>query len=194
LKIEFKSRLITRNPDSGTNKAYIIIAAAIVACIVFAALKLYTYATIGFAVALVTVLVITIAKKGRIHAVVVSDKLLHLTPTSVTIDGRMFRISEITDLAFHIDAFSGMRYPSERATSSGMQNLISFKYHGSEEQYNFFLQNRQHAVQLCAVIREYYRNRIPVVETDYAGRRTWLMQRIETMEEVEKFKKRHKIP
>jgi hypothetical protein len=143
---------------------------------------------------MLTIVVILFMKKGKIQAYMVSKHPLLLTPDSIKIDTTTYRINEITDLVITIHSYNAMNDPSGSESYNGMRNNISFKYHGAEEYHWFYLRNRQHAIELCAVLREYYRKKIPVTEKDMTGKRTWLMQRLENMQEVEAFKKRHKIP
>jgi hypothetical protein len=89
--------------------------------------------------------------------------------------------------------YSSSQNSSSRGTSNGINNKLSFEYNSSKKECSFLIGNKKHALQLCAVLREYYRKKLPVIETNMYGVRTYLLQQIKTKEEMELFKRRHKI-
>jgi len=170
------------------------VAVCIIGCIAFAAVKMYQYATVSFVLAMVTILILVFMKKGNIQAYMISDLPLVMTPDTIVAGNRSFRINEITGLKLTIHSYKGMNNPGGTTYLSGINNTVEFTCNGVTEYHWFYLKSKEHATELCAVLREYYRKKIPVTEKDMNGRRTWLMQPLKTMEEVEAFKKRHQIP
>lgn len=193
MDIQFTSRLIKANADKKTNYGYRLIGLGIIGAIAFGAFKMYNIATISFSISIATIIYILIAKKGNVAAFYVSGEKFIMTPNDIQIAQQTFPVNKISALTLTIHSFSGMDF-ADGSTSNGMTNNISFTFNGKEHYHWFYLANRNHTVELCAVLREYYRARVPVVERDYKRRRTWLMQLLETKEEIETFKARHKIP
>lgn len=191
---QFKSFLVTRNTDRSLNRAYILVAVCILASVALGAAKLYQYSTAAFALSIVVIIIMLFTKKGNIQAYLISDLPLVMTPDSIIVGNKTFRLNEVTRLQLLIHSYKGMNNPRSSTYLSGINNKIEFTAHGVAEYHSFYLNSKEHATQLCAVLREYYRKKIPVTEKDMTGRRTWLMQPLATMEEVEAFKKRHKIP
>ncbi len=195
--MEFKSYIIKTNEDKTTNNTQYFVAIGIIACLVFAALSMYNMATIIFAAVVIIVLVIAFAKKGNIQAYQISHEQFVLTPTSIRIDQKTYKISEISEIVFTVHSFNGLNYSdgsSNYKTSNGMDNYLSFSYRRLTENCQFYLNSKKHALDLCAVLREYYRAKIPIIEKDMNGSRTWMLKRMETKAEFEIFKTRHKIP
>ena len=168
-----------------------------IACIAFAALGMYSISTFLFAAVVILIIVVAFAKKGNIQSNLVSKEQVVLTPASIRIDQKSYKISEISDIVFIVHSFNGMDYSQggkSYETSNGMDNYITFSYMGLSENCQFYLNSKKHALDLCAVLREYYRAKIPIIEKDMNGSRTWLLKRMETKAEFEVFKTRHKIP
>jgi len=158
---------------------------------------MYTVSTIFFGAVVVIVIGIALAKRGNIQAYEISREPFVLTPTGIRIGQISFKISEISEIVFIVHSFRGMDYSDgggSYKTSDGMDNYLSFTHNGIPEKFRFYINSKKHALDLCSVLREYYRAKIPVVEQDMFGRRTWLLKRLETKAEYEVFKTRHKIP
>jgi len=157
---------------------------------------MYSISTILFVAVIIIILVAAFAKKGNIQAYQISSEQILLTPASVRIDQKTYKISEVSDIVFVVHSFNGMNYSDsgDYKTSDGMDNYLSFSYMGLTEECRFYLNSKKHALDLCAVLREYYRSKIPIIEKDMNGSRTWLLKRMETKAEFEIFKTRHKIP
>lgn len=197
-ELVFKSKIIKANSSKGSNNVFMVVGLLLIAFLGFAALNNYEYATIAFVLAVVAVIGIAVIKKGNIATQVVSNETILITPETITIGDQRFSVKDISNLFLRLHSYNGMNIRWEvgqmGTPANGMNNEISFDYLGKKEQYHFYLANRKHAIALCAVLREYYRAKIPVTEIDFAGRRTCLMQLLETKEEIEQFKRRHKIP
>ena len=197
MDLEFKSYIIKPNEDKTTNNTRYFVGIGIIACLAFAAFGMYSISTFIFAAIVIIILVIAFAKKGNIQASQISQEQIVLTPVSIRIDQKNYKISEISEIVFTVHSFNGMNYSdgtSNYSTSDGMDNYISFSYLGLPENCQFYLNSKKHALDLCAVLREYYRAKVPIIEKDMNGSRTWLLKRMETKAEFEIFKKRHKIP
>lgn len=195
--MEFKSFIVKNNEDKTTNYTQYIAGIGIIACFAFAAFGMYTVSTIFFGAVVVIVIGIALAKRGNIQAYEISKEPFILTPTGIRIGQISFKISEISEIVFVVHSFSGMDYSDGGGTyktSDGMDNYLRFTRNGLLENFRFYLNSKKHALDLCAVLREYYRAKVPVVEQDMFGRRTWLLKRLETKAEYEIFKTRHKIP
>jgi len=195
--LEFKSYIIKTNEDKTTNNTWYIVAFGIIACLAFAAFGMYSISTFIFTAVVIIILVVAFVKKGNIQPLQISKEQIVLTPASVRIDQKTYKISEISEIVFIVHSFNGMNYSQggkSYETSNGMDNYLSFSYLGLPENCQFYLNSKKHALDLCAVLREYYRAKIPIIEKDMNGGRTWLLKRIETKAEFEIFKTRHKIP
>ncbi len=195
--MEFKSFIIKTNPDKTTSNTRYFVAIGMIACIAFAAFGMYSISTYIFAAVVIIILVVAYAKKGNIQAHQISKDQFLLTTASIRIDQKTYKISEISEITFVVHSFNGMNYSDggiNNSTSNGMDNYLSFSYMGLKENFRFYLNSKKHALDLCAVLREYYRAKIPIIEKDMNGSRTWLLKRMETKAEFEIFKTRHKIP
>ena len=195
--MEFKSYIVKNNLDKTTNNTRYFVAFGIVVCLAFAAFGMYSISTVLFVAVVIVILVAAFAKKGNIQVYQVSTEPFLLTPVSVRIEGKNYKISEISEIVFTVHSFNGMDYSqggNSYLTSNGMDNYLSFSHRGLTENCRFYLNSKKHTLDLCAVLREYYRAKIPIIEKDMNGNRTWLLKRMETKAEFEIFKTRHKIP
>lgn len=155
---------------------------------------MYDYATIAFIAAMLILIGLLIVKKGRIQTIILSTEPLVLTPTHIKVGDHRYNVDDIDKPGFKLHSYSGMSLPDSSGDSDGMENIISFYHGGKRQEHKFFLGNRKHALELCAVLREYYRAGMAIVELDHKNRRTILMYLPGSVEEMKQFKKRHKIP
>jgi hypothetical protein len=196
--MKFRTFIVKANKSKTVNTGAVIAIVLIILSFITGFLGLLTMAAISFVVAILTVVVMAIAKKGDIQLYGVSKEYLVLTPGTITIESESFAVEKVGEIHIRIHSYSGLVYPrsenaSSRSVSSGVDNKLSFEYNGIKKECVFYIGNNKHALQLCAVLREYYRNKLPVIETDMYGVRTYLLQRLKTKEDKDAFKKRHKI-
>lgn len=196
--MKFRTFIVKVNKSKTVNAGAVVALVLVILSFIAAFLDLLAVAAISFVAAILSIVVIAVAKKGDIQLYGISKEYLVLTPGTITIEAESFIVEEVKNIHIVFHSYSGLLYASSensntRHTSNGIDNKISFEHNGVKKEYSFFIGNKKHALQLCAVLREYYRKKLPVLETDMYGVRTYLLQRLKTKEEIDTFKRRHKI-
>ena len=181
--MEFYTYTIEGNPDKTVQTVTNIAMGCVIGTLVVYMIGLFVIATILFSIAVILGVVLAIGKKGNIQAYVVSKNKLVITDSSISIAGENYDMGKVRDLQFKIHSYAGLDYMSDGLkTSDGMGNYVSFNYNGKEVKCNFYLNSAKHALILGQLFDEFYRRKIPFIETDRSGYQTWLFRRLDNNE------------
>jgi hypothetical protein len=189
--MEFMTYTVESNPDKSTNTASIVVLSGVGLSIVAAFIGWYIISALIFGVAVIITLILAIAKKGSIHAIIVSKNKLIITDEEISIAGKTYAIQNIKNLEFQVHSYSGMKFSgSEYETSDGMKNYVSFKANTEEIKCQFFLNSSKHTFMLCKVFEEFYKRKIPFIEKDMHNVQTYLFKPL-AGKDLENFKRKY---
>ena len=134
-----------------------------------------------------------IIAKGDVRRYGMSADDLLVSPEGITVGPVFYPMKMISELDFNVEAYDGL-YVNDGAMvsgskSDGMTNDMSFTAGGQRVKCGFYLENKEHVLQLGTVFDEFYQRRIPFVEHNRSTRTYMLM--ILNEREVEEFKRRY---
>ena len=144
-----------------------------------------------FGVAVVVLLIGAVLSRGNVSAIDISDIELTVSPQEMSVGDTAFPVAEVTDMVFQVEGYDGMVDPDgysrdtlggsgRRGTVNGMNNYLNFKFGGQKQEWQFYLADAQQAQLLGALFKEFYSLRIPFVERDGTGYRTFLFEPVTT--------------
>jgi len=161
----------------------------------------YRYlATILFVAMIVLIVTAAFFVKGTFLSFDLVNKKLIITPAYISFNGVQYPVKDLNKLMVNVHSYKGLVMDADkrrnrrlkvfRSISDGMNNYLSFVYNDEKVNHRFYLNSKKHAVLLCDVFREWYKTRIPFVETDMNGQQTYLMQLLNE-EELAEFKSKY---
>lgn len=190
--MEFTTYTIESNPDKNVKVVTIAALIGVAAIVLVIALGFYNVATWLFPILVVIVIALAIVKKGNIQPTVLSKNKLIVTTEEISIVGKSYPMRTIKELKFNVHSFSGMTLGTEgrHHKSDGTENYVSFHTDSEKVNCRFFLNSRKHALILCQVFEEFYKKKIPFIETDMNAAQTYLFKQLKG-EELQAFKKKY---
>jgi len=184
--MEFTTYIIRfeANPDKSVKWFFYVAVGGIMGAVGAVVIGLNILATLLFLGTLAFVLIVAMVKKGNIGLDILSAKeKLVITSNGISIAGKNCDINDIKDLRFQINSYRGARSSRKGLDiSDGIENFLSFNYNGKEVKYRFYLNSAKHTQILGQVFEEFYRKKIPFIETDANGYQTWLFRRLDEKE------------
>ncbi len=191
--MEFRTRLVVSNKNKRAIVAYVGlgISACSMLLVFFRSLEDYTPWVFGAGV--VVILIGAVLAKGKIAAYVLSEEELVVSTAGIRIADRHYPLGELSSLDINIEVYAGMLTEAwgmpKDAISDGMGNDLSFRWQGSKISCRYYLNSRQHTLQLGLALQEFYERHIPFVERR-GSVRTYLLQELDAAGLAE-FKKKY---
>jgi|ERR1700754_1998255 len=146
-----------------------------------------------FGTGIAIVVIGAIIARGDVRNYGLSPEDLMVGPDGINVGTMFYPMRMISELDFNVEAYSGM-YVNDGAmvsgsNSDGMTNELSFVAGGQRVKIGFYLESKEHVLQLGLLFDEFYQRRIPFVEHNRSTR-TYLLK-VLNERELEEFKRRY---
>jgi hypothetical protein len=191
--MEFRTKLVLGNKSTKAIVAYIGLGIAGLSMVMIFFQSLQNYIPWVFGSGVFIILVGAVLAKGKIATHGLSEEELVVSGAGIAIGPQFYPLEALTKLDFNVETYAGM--PTEAwgmpkdAISDGMGNDLSFRYKEATVACRYYLNSRQHTLQLGDVFREFYERHIPFIERRGAVR-TYLFRQL-SAEELAEFRKRY---
>jgi hypothetical protein len=140
-----------------------------------------------FGIAIVVLIVGALRSKGDVGLIAVSDTDLVVSAEEIRVGDAIYPVGRVSDIQFQVEGYDGMLDPDGYARDSlrgrrnrghvnGMNNYLNFRVGDSKQEWQFYLADAHQAQQLGACFKELYSKRVPFVERDGTGYRTFLFE------------------
>jgi len=191
--MEFRSQLVISRRNK---RAYIAYAGLIIAAssllLVFIP-NMSDYIPYVFGAGIGVVVIGAFIARGDVRNYGLSHEDLRVSTEGVTIGSIHYPLRMISNLDFNVEAYSGM-YVNDGAmvsgsNSDGMTNELSFDSGGQHVKCGFYLESKEHVLQLGMLFDELYRRHIPFVEHN-RNTRTYMLK-VLNERELEEFKRKY---
>jgi hypothetical protein len=191
--MEFRTRLVVSNKNKRAVVAYVGLGISACSMLLVFFRSLEDYVPWVFGAGVVVILVGAIWAKGKIAAYVLSEEELVVSTAAITIADRHYPLAKLSSLDINVEVYAGMLTEAwgmpKDAISDGMGNDLSFRWQGSKVSCRYYLNSRQHILQLAGVLTEFYEAHIPFIERR-GSVRTYLLQQLDEAQLTE-FKKKY---
>ncbi|HEY4291278.1 MAG TPA: hypothetical protein VGN00_29455 [Puia sp.] len=191
--MQFRSKLVISRRNKRAYLAYagLLIAASSLLLVFIPSLSddiPYVFGT-GIAIVVIGALI----ARGDVRNYGLSAEDLTVNRDGITVGTVFYPLQMVSELDFNVEAYSGM-YVNDGAmvsgsNSDGMTNELSFVAGGQRVKCGFYLESKEHALQLGLLFDEFYQRRIPFVEHNRSTR-TYLLK-VLNEKELEEFKRRY---
>jgi hypothetical protein len=179
-RMEFQTKIIgkKKNPRARVAIAGVFL---LVAAMILALVRGYEHVAMwAFGVAMVVFVGGAIYAKGDLTHTGVSATDLVVNVSEIRMGAVAYPIGQIEELSFLVEGYDGMYVPgtgnrqSSGRSYNGMDNYLSFGCAGEKIECRFYLPDARHVQLLGGVFKEFYAQRVPFLERDTAGWRTFL--------------------
>ncbi|HEY4337159.1 MAG TPA: hypothetical protein VGM89_14715 [Puia sp.] len=179
--MEFRTRLVVNNKNKRAVVAYIGLAISALSLFMVFFSSLEDYVPWVFGTGVLVVLIGALLAKGRIAVHVLSEEDLVVSVAGIDIGSHHYPLGELSSLDINVEVYAGMLTEAwgmpKDAISDGMGNDLSFRWQGSKVSCRYYLNSRQHTLQLAGVLAEFYERHIPFIERR-GSVRTYLLQQL----------------
>ena len=146
-----------------------------------------------FGTGIAIVVIGAIIARGDVRNYGLSPEDLMVGPEGINVGTVFYPMRMISELDFNVEAYNGM-YVNDGAmvsgsNSDGMTNELSFVAGGQRVKCGFYLESKEHVLQLGLLFDEFYQRRIPFVEHNRSTR-TYLLK-VLNEKELEEFKRKY---
>jgi hypothetical protein len=191
--MEFRTRLVVSNKNKRAVVAYAGLGISAVSLVLVFFPSLEDYVAWVFGTGVLVVLIGAVLAKGKIAVYVISEEELVISTSGIAIGSRNYPLGELSSLDINMEVYAGVLTEAwgmpKDAISDGMGNDLSFRWQGSKITCRYYLNSKQHTMQLGLVLQEFYERHIPFIERR-GSTRTYLLQELDATGLAE-FKKKY---
>jgi len=191
--MEFRTRLVVRNKNKRAVVSYAGLGISAVSLVLVFFPSLEDYVAWVFGTGVLVVLIGAVLAKGKIAVYVISEEELVISTSGIAIGSRNYPLGELSSLDINMEVYAGMLTEAwgmpKDAISDGMGNDLSFRWQGSKITCRYYLNSKQHTMQLGLVLQEFYERHVPFIERR-GSTRTYLLQELDATGLAE-FKKKY---
>jgi hypothetical protein len=191
--MEFRTKIVVSRRNKRAYVAYagLIIAASSLALVFIPGMNGYIPYVFGVGIAIVVIG--AVIARGDMRSYGLSNEDLVVNADGITVGAIHYPMRLVREMNFNVEAYNGM-YVNDGAmvsgsNSDGMTNSLTFETGGGKVDCGFFLQSKEHVMQLAALFGEFYARHIPFVERNRSTR-TYLFK-VLNERELEEFKSRY---
>ncbi len=189
--MQFRTKLVTSRRNKRAYLAYagLFIAASSLLLVFIPSLNDDIPYVFGTGIGIV--IIGAIIARGDVRNYGLSPDDLLVSPEGITIGAVFYPLRMVSNLDFNVEAYSGM-YVNDGAMvsgskSDGMTNELSFAAGGQRVKCGFYLESKEHVLQLGSLFDEFYQRRVPFVEHNRSTR-TYMLK-VLNERELEEFKR-----